>query len=112
MAERSGAGGALGWVLLGFLGGVAVTLGVETMMWGHGHRSTVSDDPATATTPRMAVQLPPPVTPIKPPSAAKAAVDPSRAYQAPQPEGQVEDDAAAAGMTTRSTHAQDGAAPR
>ena len=110
MAERSGAAGVFGWVLLGFLGGIAATLGVETLMYGHSHRA-VAEDPATATPPRMTVQLPPPVTPVKTPHEAKAVPDPSRAYQAPQPEGQVEDDAAAAGMTTRSTHSQDGAAP-
>jgi len=111
MAERSGAGGAFGWVLLGFLGGVAVTLGVETLMYGQGHR-TVSEDTPVSAAPRMAVQLPPPVTPMKAPQAVKPAPDASRAYQAPQPEGQVEDDAAAAGMTTRSNHAQDGGTPR
>ena len=108
MAERSGAG-AVGWLLLGVLGGVAVTLGVETLMSGHRH-APVAEDPAAATTPRLAVQLPPPVTPMKSPHEAKAApVDTSRAYQAPQPEGQVEDDAAAAGMTTRSPRSQIGA---
>ena len=108
MAERSGAGGAFGWLLLGLLGGVALTLGVETLMFGRGHRA-VSNDDAVAAAPRMSVPLPAPVTPvIKPAHDVKAAVDPSRAYQAPQPEGQVEDDAAAAGMTTRSTHSQAG----
>jgi hypothetical protein len=112
MAERSGAGGAIGWLLLGFLGGIAVTLGVETLMYGHSHRA-VAEDPAVATPPRMSVALPTPITPVKAPhEATKAAPDPSRAYQAPQPEGQVEDDAAAAGMTTRSTHSQDASEPR
>ena len=54
MAERSGAG-AVGWLLLGFLGGVAVTLGVETLMSGHLH-APVAEDPAAATTPRLAVR--------------------------------------------------------
>jgi hypothetical protein len=109
MAERSGAGGAFGWVLLGFLGGIAVTLGVETLMVGHSHHAA-ADDAAVATTPRMSVPLPAPITPVKTHD-VKPAADPSREYQAPQPEGQVEDDAAAAGMTTRSNHSQDGAAP-
>ena len=111
MAERSGAGGAFGWLLLGFLGGVAVTLGVETLMYGHGHRA-VAEDPAATAPPRMSVALPAPVTPAKAPHETKVAPDTARAYQAPQPEGQVEDDAAAAGMTTRSTHSQDAGAPR
>ncbi len=108
MAERSGAGGAFGWLLLGFLGGIAVTLGVETLMVRHSHHA--ADDAAVAATPRMSVALPPPVVPAKTHD-VKPAADPSRQYQAPQPEGQVEDDAAAAGMTTRSNHSQDGAAP-
>jgi hypothetical protein len=107
MAERSGAGGAFGWLLLGLLGGVALTLGVETLMYGHGHRSVSNDDSVAVAVPRMSVPLPAPVTPVMKPVHDVKAADPSRAYQAPQPEGQVEDDAAAAGMTTRSTHSQD-----
>ena len=110
MAERSGAGGAFGWLLLGFLGGVAVTLGVETLMVSHTHHSG-GEDAAVAATPRMSVPLPAPVTPVKTHD-VKPAADPSREYQAPQPEGQVADDAAAAGMTTRSTHSPDGGTPR
>ena len=112
MAERSGAGGAVGWLLLGFLGGVAVTLGVETLMFGHGHRD-VQGDSAIAATPRMSVPLPAQVATIKPHD-TRPAVDAAASshFSAPQPEGQVEDDAAAAGMTTRSTHTQDTGAPR
>ena len=64
MAERSGAGGAFGWLLLGLLGGVAPTLGVETLMFGHGRHSVSSDDAAVAAPPRMSVALPAPVTPV------------------------------------------------
>jgi len=110
MAERSGAGGAFGWVLLGFLGGIAVTLGVETLMYGH-HHHNAADDAAVAAPARMSVPLPAPITPVKTTHDAKPPADPASQYQAPQPEGQVEDDAAAAGMTTRSTHSQDGGAP-
>jgi hypothetical protein len=104
MAERSGAGGAIGWLLLGLLGGIAATLGVETLMFnGHGHRE-VRDDSATAP-PRMSVPLAPITAPMTPPHAVKTASDTPAAthYSAPQPEGEVADDAAAAGMTTRRT---------
>jgi hypothetical protein len=112
MAERSGAGGAIGWLLLGLLGGIAVTLAAETLMFrGHGHQD-VRDDAASAAPQRMSVPLAPITTPMATPHAVKTASDSPAAthYSAPQPEGEVADDAAAAGMTTR--RAPDSAPPR
>jgi hypothetical protein len=101
MAARSGAAGVFGWLTLGFLGGVAVTLAVETLMFG-----AKSAQPAEAVAAPARLQVPVSQLPAAPKpvvSSAKASTPPATHYSSPQPEGEVADDAAAAGMTTRSS---------
>lgn len=117
MAKDSGGGGAFAWTLLGFLAGIAATLGVQTLMGGAAERPPADAAPASGqvhitTAPSSAA--PEPVRPEKKraaladaaPSAAPA-VRSAAAVAAPSPE--VADDAAAAGMTSRLTPGGDAA---
>jgi hypothetical protein len=99
MAQESRGSNALGWAVLGFLAGVAATLGVLTFMSpGHRHR----EEPAEATAP---------IAPAAPKIAQSAAAKPvaktaaktvsSAAAAATTTDQQVQEDAAAAGMTSR-----------
>lgn len=104
MARESGGGGALGWTLLGFLAGIAATLGVQTLMAG-GDRS--SADEASVSSQMHINKTAPPSAPVaKPPkkkaeALAAASAAPAHSSAAAQADSQVEDDAAAAGMTSR-----------
>jgi hypothetical protein len=87
MARESGGGAAFAWTLLGFLAGVAATLGLQLLVSGptrgeRGGEVAASSAPA----PKKVV-------------VSSAAPTPTRA----QPEAEVADDAAAAGMTSRTT---------
>jgi hypothetical protein len=99
MAQESRGSNGLGWAVLGFLAGVAATLGVLTFMSpGHRHR----EEPAGATAP-----IAPPAPKIARSTASKAAAKTtsqtvsSAAAAATTTDQQVQEDAAAAGMTSR-----------
>jgi hypothetical protein len=98
--EGGGSGGALGWTLLGFLAGVAATLAIQTLMSANTDRE--SRDEASVHTP-IVVQsdIPRPKAVASTPHAASAAARHTPAQA--QPEAEVADDAAAAGMTSRVT---------
>ena len=96
MARENGGGGAIGWTLLGFLAGVAATLGVQLLMNGPVRQN---EEPSSASSGPVAVVV------SSAPQAKKTVVA-SSAAPAPttkraQPEAEVADDAAAAGMTSR-----------
>lgn len=102
MAKDSGGGaGVLGWTLLGFLAGIAATLGVQILMGG-------PERPAQeATVSSGAVHITPLVSSAPPKPVKKVALAPSAAPKAipaaAQADSEVADDAAAAGMTSRIT---------
>jgi hypothetical protein len=105
--DGGGGGGALGWTLLGFLAGVAATLGVQILMNG-GPARTRHETEAVSAAPVAAIASAAPPKIVKPPP------PPSSAAPAPdveQPQGEVADDAAAAGMTSRTSPTPDAAAP-
>jgi len=98
MADGSRGSNALGWVVLGFLAGVAATLSILVVLNpGHGrrHEEPPAEAVAPAPLPKIAEDEPP-----KAPSAAKPApsVAPISTATVDQ---QVQEDAAAAGMTSR-----------
>jgi hypothetical protein len=109
MAKNSGGGGGVsfGWTLLGFLAGIAATLGVQILMGDDGspsraeasagavHITVRSSEPAAKPAKKAALAAAPSAAP-KP--AAAAAV---------QPAAEMADDAAAAGMTSRITPADE-----
>jgi hypothetical protein len=98
MAKQSG-GGALGWTLLGFLAGVAATLGAETLIEDggrSGHDTAASASPAQTVTAPSSLA----VRPVRK-AAAAASAAPTSALAPAQAEADVADDAAAAGMTSR-----------
>jgi hypothetical protein len=93
-----GGGGAFGWTLLGFLAGIAATLGAQILMGGR-------DQPSQPVASANAVHLAPPLTgaPAKPVKKVAVAAS-SAAVEVPaaaQVAADVADDAAAAGMTSR-----------
>lgn len=96
-ARQSGGVGPFGWTLLGFLAGVAATLAVQLIMVGRG-REKDDQEEAHHTAPVVAVtpKLPAPKPKLKPvvDSAAPVKTTTSEAQQ-------VAEDAAAAGMTSR-----------
>lgn len=96
MAKDSG-GGALGWTVLGFLAGVAATLGVQILTSGdQGERPSPAVAAASGSlhiTGSASAQT------VKPKKAALLA--PSASPPDAQPAAEVADDAAAAGMTSR-----------
>jgi hypothetical protein len=99
--ESGGGGGAFAWTLLGFLAGVAATLGVQMLM---SSREAAPTQVATAPAPaHIVVQTSPP--PAAPAPAKKPASVASAASAAPpavrQAAEEVADDAAATGMTSR-----------
>jgi hypothetical protein len=107
MARENG-GGALGWTLLGFLAGIAATLGVQMLIPGGERPEHAASSATVVVAPPSA---PPPVAPTKK-KAAVASAAPAHLSVADQPDGQVADDAAAAGMTSRTTVTGDPSADR
>jgi hypothetical protein len=101
MARESGGGGALGWTLLGFLAGIAATLGVQTLMSGS-DRSSAAEE-AVSSQVHITKAAPPsaPVKPVKKKIETLAATSSAPSAPTVQPSPEVEDDAAAAGMTSR-----------
>lgn len=103
MARESGGGGALGWTLLGFLAGIAATLGVQTLM-GSGERPSQPEEAVSSQV--HITKAAPSSAPAKPPkkkaeALAAASTAPAPPSAAAQADSEVEDDAAAAGMTSR-----------
>jgi hypothetical protein len=107
--EGSG-GGGLGWLALGVILGVAGTLAFLVFV----HRDRAANDEADAP-PTHALTIAPPTPQAPAPHAHRVKAEPRSAESSaadappytprePQPAGQVADDAAAAGMTSRATN--------
>jgi hypothetical protein len=98
--EGGGGGGAFLWTILGIIVGVAGTLAVETLM-SH-HETATEQTPTSAAvavvTPAAAPRVDP--APVAPPPSAAPAVASTDTSQLSHED--VQDDAAAAGMTSRS----------
>jgi hypothetical protein len=106
MASDAGRSNALGWAVLGFLGGVAATLGLLVITQHHPrHHEETTAAPIEAPAPKVAeVEKPKPVAP-------KPAVTPAAVATTSTVDQQVQEDAAAAGMTSRRQSADSSAAP-
>ena len=100
MARESGGGGAFGWTVLGILVGVAGTLAVETLLNTHQAREVNEEQAASSAGASLVVAAvpAPPKPAVKPLSAAVAQKTDATTLS----QDDVEDDAAAAGMTSRS----------
>jgi hypothetical protein len=102
MANGSSGSNAVGWVVLGFLAGVAATLGVMVFLQSGHARHTDAESAAApvaaSEAPAMATQTAP--TP-KPAPSAKPAAPAAAVAAANDADQQVQEDAAAAGMTSR-----------
>ena len=100
MANGSGGSNALGWVVLGFLAGVAATLGVLTFIGpGHARRQ---EAPAEAVAPPPTPRIAEDVAPKPPVSKPATQTLSSASASVNATDQQVQEDAAAAGMTSRS----------
>ncbi len=103
--EGGGGGGAFGWTILGILVGVAGTLAVETLMHNQ-HAAESAAEPASAAS--VAVQpvapesLAPPVVEAQRPANVAAVSAAPVTHAQTQSQEDVEEDATAAGMTSRS----------
>jgi hypothetical protein len=100
MARESGGGGALAWTLLGFLAGVAATLGIQLLM--NGPTRTSHEEAVSSAAPHVAVAASS-APEVKKPVAAVSSAAPTT--KRAQPDAEVADDAAAAGMTSRTNAA-------
>jgi hypothetical protein len=98
MARDSGGGGAFGWTVLGILVGVAGTLAVETLLNTHQAREVNEEQAVSSASAAVAAVPAPPKPAVKPLSAAVAQKSDATTLS----QDDVEDDAAAAGMTSRS----------
>jgi hypothetical protein len=98
MAGQSG--GALGWTLLGFLAGVAATLGLQILMGG-AERTSLPHAAAKAQVVILPPAAPQPKPVKKPVKLASSGASAAAVPAAVEPADQVADDAAAAGMTSR-----------
>ena len=102
-ADGGGGGGAFGWTVLGILVGVTATLAVQTLTGGHGTASQPHDDVAAASEP--AILPAPPAPPIARPAAIAppniAAATAPKVAPVSQTDQEVQDDADAVGMTSR-----------
>ena len=103
MANQSSGSNAVGWVVLGFLAGVAATLGVMVFLnSGHAKHTEAESSAApiaASEAPAVAAQTAPAPAP-KPPS-AKPPAPAAAVAAANDADAQVQEDAAAAGMTSR-----------
>ena len=99
MARESGGGGAFGWTVLGILVGVAGTLAVETLLNNHQARE-VNEEQAASSASAAVAAIPAPPKPAAVKALSAAVAQKSEATTLSQDD--VEDDAAAAGMTSRS----------
>jgi hypothetical protein len=107
--EGGGGGGAFLWTILGVIVGVAGTLAVETLM---SHRAAESEQtPTSAAIAVVTPPAPPPVVAAPAPPVSSTPATVSTDASTPSHED-VQDDAAAAGMTSRThTGDADSAAP-
>jgi hypothetical protein len=105
--EGGGGGGAFGWTLLGILVGVAGTLAVETLLSNHQAREASEEQPASSAA-VVAVAAPVAAKPVI--KAPAVAVSSQKSVTATPAQEDVEDDAAAAGMTSRSRPSDQSAA--
>jgi hypothetical protein len=107
--EGGGGGGAFGWTLLGILVGVAGTLAVETLVSHQQTRQVEQQPVASSASPVVAAAAPVAPRPAEKPVLSAAPAQKSATAQPSQED--VEDDAAAAGMTSRSHPDQSQPAP-
>ena len=100
MADASRGGSALGWVVLGFLAGVAATMAIFTVLSpSHARHREPSEVLSAAPAPRLSEDAAP-----KPQSEPAPSAAPAPALAAANAvDQQVQEDAAAAGMTSRRT---------
>ena len=103
MAKEGGGGGGFGWALLGFLAGVAATLGLQLLLSTSGR---VSRPETAEAPPAVHVEVVSSAPVVKPAKKSEVAVA-VPAKPAPPADSEVADDAAAAGMTSRITPADD-----
>ena len=96
--EGGGGGGAFGWTLLGILVGVAGTLAVETLLSNQQARQANEEPAGGARVVIAAAPAAPKAAIIKPTVSAA----PAQSVKPTPVQEDVEDDAAAAGMTSRS----------
>ncbi|MDR3512815.1 MAG: hypothetical protein P4L73_14360 [Caulobacteraceae bacterium] len=106
MAKDSGGrgGGAFAWTLLGFLAGVAATLGIQTLVGGAAERPSQADEAVSGQvhiTTTAAASSAPRAKLVKKPVLAETSSAPAAPVAAIEPNPEVADDAAAAGMTSR-----------
>ncbi|PVM89218.1 hypothetical protein DDF62_11925 [Caulobacter radicis] len=113
MAKAERRGNPLGWIVLGFVVGAVAALGVILVVSaGVGFESsgyeegaevrTTADDAASAATVRTpAAQTPPPAVAPEPEKPPVVEAPPATPKPAPEVDPQMADDAAAAGMTSR-----------
>jgi hypothetical protein len=94
MAKDNGGGGAFGWTVLGFVAGVAATLGLQVLLGG--------DRPSRAETRAGQIHITA-ARGDQPAKPAKKTAAPAASGAAPtvQSAAEVADDAAATGMTSR-----------
>ena len=100
MADGSRGSNALGWAVLGFLAGVAATLGVLVFL-NPGHARHHDEAPTQALAPAPAPKIAEEKPAKAPPPSAKPPAPPAAAATAANVDQQVQEDAAAAGMTSR-----------
>jgi hypothetical protein len=96
MARENGGGGAFAWTLLGFLAGVAATLGLQLLL--NGPTRTSHEEATSSAVPHVAVAASS-APEVKKPVAVVSSAAPTT--KRAQPAAEVADDAAAAGMTSR-----------
>jgi hypothetical protein len=106
--EGGGGGGAFGWTILGVIVGIAGTLAAETLM--SRHATETEQAPTSAAVAVVTPPAPPTVeTPARPVSSTPASLGADASTPSHE---DVDDDAAAAGMTSRSrTGDADSSAP-
>jgi hypothetical protein len=97
--ESGGGGGAFGWTLLGILVGVAATLAVQTLV--SNRRASEASVAVPVSSAHLAIAVAPPVVRPVVKAAPPPAVVAQKAPAATPVQEDVEDDAAAAGMTSR-----------
>jgi hypothetical protein len=110
MATRDGGSHPFNWFLIGFVVGVAATLAALLFLGARHDRSAPEDTDAPAgPAPAAAIRAAPPTVTYAPPVAAKKvapATDDRPHVTQRESDAQMAEDAAAAGMTSRTTPGQ------